>query len=646
MPGRIMRKLSLPKTLLFILALAAALRIYHLSYKSISIDEAIGGFYAMEPLLRVIILSINDVHPPLFYVIHHFWIALFGMSETALRSISVLFALLSVIGLYKLGELVFNRRIGLIAAFLLSISPWHIWISQNARSNSLLLFLIILSIYSFFQLLETRCKKWIAVYACVTTFSIYTHYFAFMIWIAQNLYVVMSAYARRRIFYNWWQAQIAILTCYLFWLPFMISQFITKTRPMYKDLSFKFIKNLFDFLNPYASAQQSWFAWVGEALFFLLLLIGIHRLYRDNGKEAKSRLGVETLRPLIANRVLGVLLLIVPLMTLIAGWYFKIARSLPLLRMHISKNDPIIYADTVKPYHIEQLNSLPLSFYLAGVSGLAILMILIHTEFLSRKAFSLLSKLSSAITKSKMTNNFHFSKLEFLLVHLLLPMIFAGLISLKSPYLLLRNMIIAIPPYFLLVSVAISSLRRLWPRIALFAAALILSVYSLLHFEEWNVKDDWRSAAKVAKENVQPGDTILLDHLFGKKPFYYYGLQTVKPLKRKEAERFLENVTQDLWLLVSYQSEWSARDMLDARFDKAAEWSFPGSTNVDDLPTIDGKIHLIHYRKKSTNPMAQTQNQESSPEKSMNEGENTISGQRLNPKPLANTIAGKQLPSN
>ncbi len=231
------RRFLSPKPLLFIFALATVLRVYHLSFKSISIDEAIGGFYAMEPLLRVVILTINDVHPPLFYLLHHFWIALFGMSEAALRSISVLFALLSVIGLCHLGALIFNRRAGLTAAFLLAISPWHIWISQNARSNSLLLFLIIVSIYSFSQLLETRRKKWFAVYACVTTIAIYTHYFAFMIWIAQNLYVIMSAYARRRIFHDWWRAQIAIHAFYLFWLPFMISQFITKTRPMYKDFS-------------------------------------------------------------------------------------------------------------------------------------------------------------------------------------------------------------------------------------------------------------------------------------------------------------------------------------------------------------------------------------------------------------------------
>ncbi len=243
--------------------------------------------------------------------------------------------------------------------------------------------------------------------------------------------------------------------------------------------------------------------------------------------------------------------------TLLAGWYFKIARSLPLLRMHISKNDPIIYADTVKPYHIEQLNSLPLSFNIGGIIG-----------------------------------------------------------------------------------VAISSLKRLWPRLTLIAAALVLSGYSLLHIEEWSVKDDWRSAAKVAKEHVQPGDMILLDHLFGKKPFNYYGLQTVKPLKRTEAEGFLETAPQDVWLLVSYQSKWSVRDLLDERFDRIQEWSFPGSTDVDDLPTIDGKIHLIHYREKTANAMAGSQRAESVAEKLVGEEKPGTSSAPFHHRPMANATSG------
>ena len=100
--------------LFLILLLAAGLRCYHLAYKSISIDEAIGGLYAIEPLHRVLVLTINDVHPPLFYIVHHFWIELFGWTEPALRGISVFFALLSVIALYFLGKLLFNRKVGTV----------------------------------------------------------------------------------------------------------------------------------------------------------------------------------------------------------------------------------------------------------------------------------------------------------------------------------------------------------------------------------------------------------------------------------------------------------------------------------------------------------------------------------------------------
>jgi 4-amino-4-deoxy-L-arabinose transferase-like glycosyltransferase len=595
----IKQKLALPTILLFILLLAAGLRIYHLSYKSISIDEAIGAFYAVESLPRVIILTINDVHPPLFYLIHHFWVGAFGMSEAALRSISVLFALLSILALYKLGELVISRRVGLIAAFLLAISPWHIWISQNARSNSMLLFLILGSIYSFFMVLESGKKKWFAVYACITIVALYTHYFAFMVWLAQNLYVFLSTFARRRIFQNWWHAQIVIFAGYLLWLPFMISQFMTKSRPMYKELSPKFIKNLFDFLNPYAAAQNSWISWIGEALFFLLLIWGIYRLYKETGKAAASRIGNDSPIRLLPAKFLGVFLFVVPLLTMIAAAYFDAPRALPLLEENIGRNDPLVFAETIKPYHLKQLSSLPPAFYLAGIMGFSLLFIMLGSEYLSRKLYAASAKVGEYFSSSKASQNYSFSKLEFLSAHLVLPILFAGILSLKSPYLLIRNMVIAIPSYFLLISVAITSMKRVGVKAAFLIAALLLAGCSLAQFEEWNLKDDWRSAATIAKKSVHEGDIVLLDHLFGKKPFYYYGVQAAKPIKRTEARHFLETVPRDLWLLVSYRSKWSIRDSLDSQFEKVAEWAFPGNTNADDLPTIDGKIHLIHYQRKN-----------------------------------------------
>ena len=578
-----------------ILSLAAVLRIYHLNYKSISIDESIGWLYAIEPLPRVIIMTINDVHPPLFYIAHHFWIKIFGTSEAGLRSISVAFAILSVISLYRLGEAMFNRRIGLTSAFLLAISPWHIWISQNARSNSMLLFLIILSFHFLYNILKNGQTKWFIGYSLVTLIAIYTHYFAFMVWMAQNLYVFFSPFAHSRMLKNWLVMQIYISIGYLFWLPFMISQFLTKSRPLYKTLTPQFAKNLFDFLNHYSAVQQSALFLIGELFFAILIVYGLVRLYRQSSVTPSPHHPTASLA--LDRRWINIALSVFIVLFLSAGLFFNLPRTLGLLKTNIAENIPVVFAKSIKPYHIAQLKSLSVSFFLAGALIGVLIIFYNGLGFFVVKLTAFFDAINRVFCKSTETG--HYSLMNFLLIHSVLPLLLAGIVSIKSPYLLLRNMIIVMPVWMLVLSFALVSMRRLGV-LALIAVTLFAAV-SFKDFEKWMMKNDWRGAARIASQHVCSDDIILLDHLFGKKPFYYYGLQTVKPLTQHNAREFLKTVKGDIFLLYSYnrKREWYAYDLLNAEYDRIAQWSFQGTTNIDDMTPIDGKIQLIQYRKRS-----------------------------------------------
>ena len=586
-------KISLP--LFAILLLAAALRLYHLDYKSISIDEAIGGLYAMEPLHRVLILTVNDVHPPLFYLVHHFWIGLFGSGEQALRSISIFFAILAIYALYRLGSRIFNRKVGLLAAFLLTISPWHIWVSQNARSNSMLLLLVITVIYAFYRLLTSGEKRWYFLYVFFTSISLYTHYFSFMIWISQNLYVLFSPSARNRILKNWLTAQLFIGVGYFFWTPLMISQFLTKSRPMYKVLSPGFMRDLFDILNPYiALSPQDVLFWVGRLVFLGLLVAGCWVLLKRYNRAHMAPPQTVTFADSITTRkILTRLPILFMILMILGGTFFILPQAFELLEQQINTN-PVIYASRIKPYHLQQFQLLPVTFYLSALFALAIYFLYLMRE----RIVTGFQKMSERLSRGRSeTEKSGLSMGAFFLINSIVPLLLGGLVSLKSPYLLLRNMVIIIPVYYLVLSLAITSVRRLWARSALLAPVVLLAALSFIHFEEWNTKNDWRSAASVVRQSMRPGDTILLDHLFGKKPFYYYGLETVKPLKRYDARQSIEQIDGDVWFLISYRNKWSARRLLDCQYNRVAEWTFPGTNNKDDMRPVDNKIHLIHYSK-------------------------------------------------
>ncbi|MCT7950826.1 glycosyltransferase family 39 protein [Ancylothrix sp. C2] len=90
-----------------------------------------------------------EPHPPLFFITQHFWLRLFGNSETAMRSLEVLLSCISIFGAYKLGKIVANHRSGLLLAGLLSLNPFFFFQSLNIRMyNSLILWVIISALAS------------------------------------------------------------------------------------------------------------------------------------------------------------------------------------------------------------------------------------------------------------------------------------------------------------------------------------------------------------------------------------------------------------------------------------------------------------------------------------------------------------------
>ena len=54
-------------------------------------DEAFSYLLAKRSLLDIVTLTVKDFSPPLYYFFLHFWINVFGKSEVALRSLSMVF---------------------------------------------------------------------------------------------------------------------------------------------------------------------------------------------------------------------------------------------------------------------------------------------------------------------------------------------------------------------------------------------------------------------------------------------------------------------------------------------------------------------------------------------------------------------------
>jgi 4-amino-4-deoxy-L-arabinose transferase-like glycosyltransferase len=94
--------------------------------------------------------------------------------------------------IYLLGRRVAGASVGLIAAGLLAISPYHVWYSQEAKMYSIVVLLALASTYAFVAALETNRRIWWVAYVLVTSLMFYTHVATVLVFAAQSLYAVLS----------------------------------------------------------------------------------------------------------------------------------------------------------------------------------------------------------------------------------------------------------------------------------------------------------------------------------------------------------------------------------------------------------------------------------------------------------------------
>jgi mannosyltransferase len=158
-------------------ALGVALRLFRLDHQSLWIDEILTAGWAAQPLRTILFdPTVNQNFPPLHNFVVHTVFAALGDGEWVLRLPSVVFGTLSIVLLGLLTSSWLGRPAGLASAFLLAISPFHLWYSQEARPYALLLFLCLLSIW-FAQRLVRPCSgvPTMAGFVLTTAAMLYSH---------------------------------------------------------------------------------------------------------------------------------------------------------------------------------------------------------------------------------------------------------------------------------------------------------------------------------------------------------------------------------------------------------------------------------------------------------------------------------------
>ncbi len=164
--------------------LAAVLVFFRLGFHSFELDEAFSLYISKDLGQMFKILWNNESNMGLYYFLLYFWQFL-GTSEFAVRSLSAICAILSVPLVYKIASLMFDRSTARISSLLLAINIYFIYVGQLARGYSLLLLLSLVSTYSYLHLKKYSKARYVYVVSLIA--SVFTHYYAILLFISHAL---------------------------------------------------------------------------------------------------------------------------------------------------------------------------------------------------------------------------------------------------------------------------------------------------------------------------------------------------------------------------------------------------------------------------------------------------------------------------
>jgi len=234
------------------LLVAFALRAYMLDAQSLWNDEGTSVALASLSVEAIIAGAARDIHPPLYYLLLHFWMPFVGTTEYAIRFLSVVGGVLAVAVVFRIAYSVFDKHAAVVATFLVALSSFQVYYSQETRMYIWVTLFAALSVFAMvlqfkirnskfdirssdygFRIMNYELRIWF-LYITATLAALYTHYFAAMLLVAENLAFALwwlvairnTQYATRHLV-HWLITQTLIAAAFAPWFMFAGNQLAT-----------------------------------------------------------------------------------------------------------------------------------------------------------------------------------------------------------------------------------------------------------------------------------------------------------------------------------------------------------------------------------------------------------------------------------
>ncbi|MDC0835355.1 glycosyltransferase family 39 protein, partial [Geitlerinema sp. CS-897] len=178
------------------------------SFLDVPLDRAIPPDILMQPLQPRPDATVADVvnhlmsestHPPLYFILAHYWMRWFGGDNVLLaaRSLSAILGTLAVPAIYALAFRTYRSVIvAQLAAVVMAVSPFGVFLAREARHYTLAVLVAIASLYCFVVAVEAIFQhkplspKVSIPWILINGFGIAVHYFFGLVPLSQALVLV------------------------------------------------------------------------------------------------------------------------------------------------------------------------------------------------------------------------------------------------------------------------------------------------------------------------------------------------------------------------------------------------------------------------------------------------------------------------
>lgn len=148
------------------------------------LDEALTVHIAQQPIGQIPSALRHDGHPPLYYVLLHGWMALFGTSDAAIRALSGIFGILLLPATWFAGRRIGGRTVAWSAVVLIAVLPYAVRYSTENRMYALVMLLAVCGWMLVDSALQRPKVITLIGIALCTSALLWSHYWAMWLGVA------------------------------------------------------------------------------------------------------------------------------------------------------------------------------------------------------------------------------------------------------------------------------------------------------------------------------------------------------------------------------------------------------------------------------------------------------------------------------